>query len=311
MRRELEEILPHLDKVVRPVMLQRCVSNCCIATVSALRQVLRQYGHRSEPLPCEVRIYNPELARRMKLGQRIPEDPDATWFKITGCYSLGIIRESANVGPPIPGGRFGGHLALFVPVENSGLIIDASIAQASRPQYNIKLPQMLRISDVSLASLKKERCRVRVEVNGCLLDYTPILDDQTFRTAVDWREGTHQWAVAQIINRTEDLLTQAGAKMRCDFCMTLDAEQLIPHQAESAISVTKYGVITRDDGVFVACHECEALIQAGAWDAILERALVGTLALNTEIADTTFNRAELKRRFIHLLKGVFGDRVNV
>jgi len=181
-RPSLHDLLTRLGPVARPIILEHFIPNCCIATCAILRRVLKYYGYSSEPIPVSVIIHNArmiEALRRDEVPERGAPGRDE-WFRRTGAYGVGIVPESAGVSFLKGYQGFGGHVVLRV----RNLLIDASIAQASRPQWGISLPNFL-VTEATPGFLRGEH--ISRDVNNCRLIYQRITD-YSFRTSRDWRE---------------------------------------------------------------------------------------------------------------------------
>lgn len=181
-RPALDDLVAALAPIVRPVMLRHFVPNCCVATCSVLRRVFDHYGYASEALPVTVFVFNAKMVEALK-NNTVPEVGDprrALWFKITGAHGIGIMPESATLSALKGVDAFGGHLVLRV----RDLLVDASIAQASRPALQINLP--LLVATTATDDFMRGKL-LAVNVHGCAVQYHR-LNNYSFRTAPDWRE---------------------------------------------------------------------------------------------------------------------------
>jgi len=206
-RPPLNALLEALMPVVRPTMLKHFTPDCCIATCRVLRKAFNVFGYDAEAVPVSVFIFNENMAGLLKDGVSIPTDRSARKELLdgTGAWSVGITRQSAEVGAPVVGGRFGGHLVLRV----MNTLVDASLQQADRPERGIVLPPLLSFvpqKPIFFTQKKTRGKRCGVSVNGCEIVYER-LKDYSFRKAPDWLRGGSPYTdvtssiVSQTVNR--------------------------------------------------------------------------------------------------------------
>lgn len=199
-KRDFNDLLRRLDGVVWAALREEYAASCCIAACAVLRRVFDYYGYSSEPVPCNVYIYNGACSNMLDRGTRIPDDPaeKRRLYALTGAWAVGITEESETAGAPVPGGRFGGHLLLRV----RDALIDSTLKQADRPAHKIVLPNFLSMRNAP-GNFAGDR-RIELTVNGCWIVY-----DQTsnykFRHAPDWLRRTTPYpeTVRRIIERVE------------------------------------------------------------------------------------------------------------
>jgi hypothetical protein len=210
-RPPLPVLLAALKPVVRTEMLKQFTPDCCIATCRILQHVFTFFGYKSEPLPVSAYIYNKAMVDLLCTGVELPTEPPARreLFDRTGAWGIGITQQSADIGAPVPGRRFGGHVVLRV----MNTLVDASLQQADRPDKGIALPPMLAFSPKEPVFFSQKRFRGKrcgVGVNGCEIVYER-LSDYSFRQAPDWtRKGQPYGQVTHsIVMRTSARLQQA------------------------------------------------------------------------------------------------------
>jgi hypothetical protein len=200
-RRNLDDLLQRRAPVARPVLLDYSLPNCCIAACAILGRVFRWYGYDSEPIPVRVHAYNAKMLEIIAKGQAIPArgDPQRQlWFDLTGAYGIGIMPESADLMRGVPGGGWGGHLVLRV----KDRIVDASIAQASRPGAGIEFPDFLTFP-ADPEFLAGADHALQLARGG--LAILSRLEDRDWRSAPDWTHGQRQLEpMNEIIRRVED-----------------------------------------------------------------------------------------------------------
>jgi len=194
---------------VRQAMLKEFTPDCCIATCRVLHQVFESFGYYADAVPVDVYIFNAPMAALLRDGVEIPtDDPVARrkLFDATGAWGVGITRLSADVGAPVVGGRYGGHLVLRV----MNTLIDASLQQADRPQYGIALPSLIAFSPDVQAFFTQKRTgdkRCGISVNRCEIIYQRM-KDYSFRRSPDWlRSGSpYTDVIRSIVMQAENRL---------------------------------------------------------------------------------------------------------
>lgn len=207
-RRTLDDLLQRMAPVARPVLLEHWVPNCCIAGCAVLARVFRFYGYTSEPVPVKVEAYNAKMLEIIRKGSPIPErgDPNRRlWFDLTGAYGIGIMPESADIMHNVPGGGYGGHLVLRV----KNVMVDATIAQASRPGAGIVFPEF-GTWPATVEFLQGERLCLQLEQGGAAV--MTRIDDYSFRRAPDWTaKEKHLAPMNEIIRGIEQGSTHGAA----------------------------------------------------------------------------------------------------
>lgn len=218
-RPPLPILLAALKPVVRPEMLKEFTPDCCIATCRILQHVFNFFGYKSEPLPVSAYIYNKAMVDLLATGVELPTEQPARreLFDRTGAWGIGITQQSAEVGAPVPGRRFGGHLVLRV----MNTLVDASLQQADRPQHGIILPPFIAFSPSEPIFFTRrrgrgKRCGAGIP-NGCEIVYER-LSDYSFRSAPDWtrRGPPYGQVIHSIVEQTvQRLRTRHG---HCSGC---------------------------------------------------------------------------------------------
>lgn len=172
---------PFLDRIphLRRVLLEHLKPDSCITMSRLLRMLLRAEGLDAREAPVEARIAN--AAAASCLGGS--SDPQVR----SGAYIVTI----GDPDHPRPGG-WTGHLV----VQCEGLLIDASIDQASRPQRGIHL-------DVPLAvrlptGFEEDGATLRTTVrDGVLVEYTHRPRNTSYLQTPSWRKAPQLLPVAR------------------------------------------------------------------------------------------------------------------
>jgi hypothetical protein len=195
MKTRLDYLLDKLAPVVRTEMLRRFDPDCCIATAAVLKRVFRYYDMEAHAIPAQVVISNPVAAEFARRGLPEPEMRDTKlWRDIVGFYRLAITPASAMImSAQEPG--FGGHVIVLV----RGILIDASLDQASRPRWKITIPSFLHFE--ATPEFLHHGAKMVVAANDCAIEYSRLAD-QSFKSAPDWTDaGRHESVFRAIVGR--------------------------------------------------------------------------------------------------------------
>lgn len=175
----LEQLLGAMEPVVRRTMLRRFNSDCCIATCKIMQTIFAEYGFRAEPFPVSVYIHNAKQFELIKNGT-LPDSGEER--EALGAWAVGLVA-----GGKVPNGRqgFGGHLVLHV----EGMLIDASLQQADRPERAITLPPLLAVpAEPGFFGRRAKGQQMAGIVNGCMVVFKRI-ENEGWRSAPNWKEA--------------------------------------------------------------------------------------------------------------------------
>jgi len=169
--------LPH----VRRALLQVLTPDSCIETSRIVHLLLKDLGLASQVVPVEARIANEAAARFIVEGdiQAIRERRNGSYIVIVGAP-----------GPAAPG-RWAGHLA----VHCEGVLIDASLDQASRPQHGIHIPEpwVVRVPRDFL----RDGGRSITRIPGLLVEHVCRPDNTSYLCKPGWHQALLLMPLAQ------------------------------------------------------------------------------------------------------------------
>lgn len=167
--------------------------DCCIAATRAALDVFARFGVESAPVACRAVIFNPAYRKRCDEGRPCPDEEALVraWDE-DGSWTVAIGHGHPRPGQPgadRPG--YNGHLCLAMPERNGdvrpGLVLDLTLAQASRPQRNILLgPTLFRPAPEFWAG----HADCWVDVNGCAVGYHRLsiaLGSEGYLDSPNWR----------------------------------------------------------------------------------------------------------------------------
>jgi len=168
------EAISGLIRHARSEILKEFRDDSCIASTAIGLDVLTHFGVLAEPLAVRTLIFNEAFASRIEGGASWPKgDEIKTWLEEDGSYSLGI-----GMGTPLPG-HWAGHLVLLV---EKKILIDLSIDQANRPQYNMKFdPFSVEVDNQFLRGIPKV-----FKHNGCVIRIDVLPNNMGYITSPDW-----------------------------------------------------------------------------------------------------------------------------
>lgn len=155
-----EMVLQGLLKHARSEILKEFRADSCIASTAVGIDVLSHFNIVAEPLAVRTLIFNEQFANRLSNLKSWPTKQQVeAWSEEDGSYSVGIGvgTQQAN--------KWAGHLVVLVEKQ---FVLDLSIDQASRPQYNIVLnPFLVEINKDFFTGSPKvfnfNQCVIRIE----------------------------------------------------------------------------------------------------------------------------------------------------
>jgi hypothetical protein len=185
----IKKILQH----ARPEILKHFRADSCIASTAVGVDVLTQLGIVAEPLPVRTLIFNTPFANRLSDKNFTNYDQVENWTKEDGSYSVGI-----GFGVQQPN-KWAGHLVVLIEKQ---FVLDLSIDQANRPQYNIILePFCVEIDEKFLSGspkvFKLKECIVRMDV----------LTNNDYILSPDWIFSNRR---KQIVNSTLKIIQEGS-----------------------------------------------------------------------------------------------------
>lgn len=153
-------VIQKLLKHARPEILKYFRNDSCIASTAVGVDVLNHLGIFAEPLPVRTLIFNAPFANRISNEKLVNFDQVENWTKEDGSYSVGI-----GLGSKQPN-KWAGHLVVLV---EKKFLLDLSIDQANRSQYNINLePFCIEVDKKFLTGSAKvfelKECVVSIEI---------------------------------------------------------------------------------------------------------------------------------------------------
>jgi len=183
-------ILEGLMNHGRPEILKEFRPDSCIVSTAIGIDVLTHFGILAEPLPVKLSIFNAPYVKRIDSGSDWPNrETLIRWGQEDNSYSVGIGYGEQQLN------KWAGHLVLLV--ENKWLV-DLSIDQANRPQYNMIFePMAIEIDNDFLSGkmpriLKDKECVIRIE----------LIKNRGFLSSPDWAfGGRRKHLVSKIIEK--------------------------------------------------------------------------------------------------------------
>ncbi len=108
--------------------------NCCITASHTIHGALQRLGYRSEVVAVEVNAANPAATRYAMSGCTGPEPRDA--------FTIGVAGTDTTTGD-----SWDGHAVVLASARTDGRtrrwVLDATLAQASRPAKNLHLMPLI------------------------------------------------------------------------------------------------------------------------------------------------------------------------
>lgn len=158
---------------VRRELLYHLVPESCIETSRIVQLLLKEAGFAARVVPVQARIANAAAAHLIRRN-----DFEALRGGANGAYMV-ILGAP---GKP-QSGHWAGHLAVYC----QGLLIDASVDQASRPEKGILLPQPVAF-DVGPTFLEPGG-RIVMENGELVIEYVHRPKNTRFLRTPAWRQA--------------------------------------------------------------------------------------------------------------------------
>lgn len=178
MATSLDGLLPFLAEKVAPLCHAIFEVDSCIASTNVAAHVCEYFGLGAFPQQVRVQVYNPRAAEKVRT-----EGNDGRFDGTDGAYGL-LIAGTGKFGD----GRWDGHLVAVVPFFDDLFVLDMTVAQFARPEWDIVVPSAAVIQLHERWDPHDESSYSAYEgPNGVVLCYSPMLADQAgFRDAADW-----------------------------------------------------------------------------------------------------------------------------
>lgn len=167
----MEKLIEGILQYARPEILKYYRVDSCIVSTRICLNILEHHGFKCFALPCQVNIVNaPYRDFLMKKGRWPKGEETKEIFEEKNGYAVGVGHGYTKQGPKDDikesgSDKWPGHLvAIAVDEDNTHYLIDLSIDQASRPQYNMTLkptalhipPEMTQKEDVFVLDISQE-----------------------------------------------------------------------------------------------------------------------------------------------------------
>ncbi len=195
-----DTILDVLKRCARAEILKDFRPDSCIASTRIVIRVLGHFGFDAVPFPCVVYIFNKVFVDAVEGGHPIPQGPEelrAFLTRFKGAWSIGLGAREPTVDTV-------GHIAVIA--RGHSLLIDASLNQCDRPEYDIALPPVLALPvDANFVDYGEP---ANFEVNNCLLRIQPELPwDQRWKASPNWIDPQQTRRATRVLIRciTEEL----------------------------------------------------------------------------------------------------------
>jgi hypothetical protein len=171
MKKEL--VLQGLLKHARSEILKEFRADSCIVSTAVGIDILNHFNVMAEPLAVRTSIFNEPFASRLSKLQSWPNKKQVEEWSKEGSYSVGIGFGAQQVD------KWAGHLVVLVEKQ---FILDLSIDQASRPQYNMVLnPFLVEVNKEFFSGTPKV-----FNLNQCVIRIDLLKDNKDYLLTPDW-----------------------------------------------------------------------------------------------------------------------------
>lgn len=155
--------------LVAPEIMDKYLSKTrCVNATRITIEVFRKFNVPGRPLVTKAIAVNRAFTEKLAEEGLPPNGPGEAqrWFQENGSHSIGVGYRSP--GEEVEGG-YNGHLIAVV----QGLVVDASAGQFSRPEHDMKFPDILVINNTTEDFLKGRENLGLLMDDGSLISYYP------------------------------------------------------------------------------------------------------------------------------------------
>jgi hypothetical protein len=179
-----EKAVKTLVEFGRPRILREFNRDSCIVSTAVGIDVFQRRGIKARPLCVKLMVFNAIAANEMtRLNRMLTEDEVK---ELKGAWVVGV-----GYGEPQPG-KIGGHL---VAVTDDNEMLDLSLDQVQRPQYNMELtPAWFQVDNPNEFFGNKQAFVVYHD--NCLLIYN-LNESNAYEKSPDWTDVNRR---RQIVN---------------------------------------------------------------------------------------------------------------
>jgi hypothetical protein len=155
-------------------------ANSCIMAASVLLRVLHLKGLKGAyPLTVKPRVFNPKFTARLESRPHINASEIKNGLNEDGCAMIAIGHGEGSED------KWPAHLVVVIPhaLKGKDAICDLTITQANKPEWGIKLGQIMAgVRDSFINGTES----FGVIINGCRVIYKAFPDDVSFKETPIW-----------------------------------------------------------------------------------------------------------------------------
>lgn len=175
--------------------------DCCVSAVGATIDILDAlYNIKSEPLCVELQIFNPYVTRKIEANDGFPKELATlkSWVAHPKGWAVAVGQDGNGKASDGTGGLNGHMVVIAIDESNNKILLDPSIAQASRPKKRMHLGPLAIPAPEEFLAGKASTGRV---VRSCLHLYRAITHNKDYTKAPDWERWKRFAAMNRVIKR--------------------------------------------------------------------------------------------------------------
>lgn len=205
------EKLEKINSLIYDVLYEELKrKDVCILAIRVAKVLLNSLGYEVKPLPVKVGIYNKKWDQFVReTGGQPKSEVDAMEWANKGAWAVGIgmthednENNSRSFGVDKKNIGYNGHLVAIVDNE---YLLDPTIGQASRPEYDIHLgPLITKINKKSFIHGTSNLIGMygsSIEANPVIINYFAIPGDKSYKQTPDWKSNRITTFVEKIMQK--------------------------------------------------------------------------------------------------------------
>jgi hypothetical protein len=200
---KIQIVLNYLKQEIKKAVDIYYAPDCCIAATRIALDVLEHFQIPGRPLATRLLVFNSVFREWVESHDRMPETRDEIDEVFDrGGWSL-LVGAETYTTPPTGGRGFDGHLVAYL---DEGYIIDLSIAQASRPRYNIRLAPLVAKMPEGFCEAGTVALQYPQKDGRDLILKYEVIDNERYLSSPDWLHDRRKIVSSQAITAIEKIL---------------------------------------------------------------------------------------------------------
>lgn len=177
------------------ILQEYCIPNCCIPAAGLVIDVLDWAGAAAFEVPTVVNVFNAPAAEFLDKHRKLPESAEDPLFKEWQDLKCKWLTAGPDPGqdPQHSKDGFDGHLVALAKHDSGQLLLDISLHQFNRPEFEVRLPSLIATcppdfaDGPSLAQYTHRDCRIQ---------YFSQPTEQDYKRSPDWKQAKRRRQMA-------------------------------------------------------------------------------------------------------------------